>query len=379
MTRIGDDDHLGVVTCRLRLVVVGRYLAERNNVEDYGAFIAAKLGPLQRFPFPGGRTIGLIMLLNLTVAHVLKFRIKARDNKLAAGLGLTVLGLILTAAVVWTGNTQTGVEFGNTILTPETIWFLMLGGLALAGIAALVLAAMATAMDSSMSPLTRWMLGGIGVVFVAIPIAFLIGGEAARLNLSNMRILWQLLKGGACALVLLLGANLLFEKRGGIVVLHFGVALLMISELQVDMQAKENMLSLAEGDSTSFVRDIRVRELAIISQKDEQKDSVVVIPEARLETAAGSAAASKESKKPGDEFGGELSPNQIITLKDLPFDVAVRRFYRNSALRSRLPDDTMRTESGLGKFSVAKELPPVTGMQESNDTSAVYVVMPMRV
>lgn len=347
--------------------------AESNKVDDFGAFIAAKLGPFQSFPFPGGRTIGLIMLLNLTAAHLLKFKVKARGNKLSAGLGLTVLGLLLTFAVVWTGNTQTGVEFGNTFLTPETIWFLMLGGLAVAGIAAIVLAGMATVMESSMSPLTRWILGSIGVVFLAIPVAFLIGGEAARLNLSNMRILWQLLKGGACALVLLLGANLLFEKRGGIVVLHFGVALLMISELQVDMQAKENMLSLAEGDSASFVRDIRVRELAIIAQKDEKKDSVVVIPESRLETAAGYAAKSTEGGKQGDEFGGSLSPDQIVTLNDLPFDIAVRRFYRNSVLRSMLPDDTLKTDAGLGKFSVAKELPPVTGMQESNDTSAVYV------
>lgn len=348
-------------------------MAESFKVEDFGAFVASKLGPLQSFPFPGGRTIGLIMLLNLTAAHVLKFKVKARDGKLAAGLGLTVLGLILTFAVVWTGNTQTGVEFGNTFLTPEAIWFLMLGGLAVAGIAALVLAGMATAMESSMSPFSRWMLGGIGVVFLTIPIAFLIGGEAARLNLSNMRILWQLLKGGACALVLLLGANLLFEKRGGIIVLHFGVALLMISELQVDMQAKENMLSLAEGDSASFVRDIRVRELAIISQKDKQKDSVVVIPESLLERAAGYAAKATDGGKQGDEFAGSLSPNQIVTLNDMPFDIAVRRFYRNSVLRSVLPDDTMRTESGLGKFSVAKELPPVNGMQESNDSSAVYV------
>ncbi len=347
--------------------------AESNKVDDFGAFIAAKLGPFQSFPFPGGRTIGLIMLLNLTAAHLLKFKVKARGNKLAAGLGLTMLGLILTFAVVWTGNTQTGVEFGNTFLTPETIWFLMLGGLALAGIAALVLAGLATVMNSAMSPLSRWMLGGIGVVFLAIPIAFLIGGEAARLNLSNMRILWQLLKGGACALVLLLGANLLFEKRGGIVVLHFGVALLMISELQVDMQAKENMLSLAEGDSASFVRDIRVRELAIISQKNEQKDSVIVVPESRLELAAGYAAKEKDGGKQGDEFSGSLNPNQIVTLNDMPFDIAVRRFYRNSVLRSMLPDDKLRTDAGLGKFSVAKELPPVTGMQENNDTSAVYL------
>ena len=188
-----------------------------------------------------------------------------------------------------------------------------------------------------------------------------------------MRILWQLLKGGACALVLLLGSNLLFDKRGGIAVLHFGVALLMISELQVGIQAKENMLSLVEGETSSFVRDIRVRELAIISQKPDNKDEVVAVAESRLEDAAWYASRSKDDAKKSDRPGGPIVPEQVIELSQLPFDIAVRRFYRNSTQRAVLPDDDMRLPSGLGSFSVAKQLPAVTGMQESSDASAVYV------
>ena len=116
-----------------------------------------------------------------------------------------------------------------------------------------------------------------------------------------MRILWQLLKGGACALVLLLGSNLLFDRRGGIAVLHFGVALLMISELQVGLQAKENMLSLVEGETSSFVRDIRVRELAIISQSTDKKDKVVAVAESRLEDAAWYASRATDDAKKSDQ------------------------------------------------------------------------------
>ncbi len=159
---------------------------------------------------------------------------------------------------------QMGVEFGeNTFLTPESIWFSCWGDWRCRHCRRW----RRPRCQSSMGPLSRWFLGGIGVAAAGDRLSFLIGGEAARLNLSNMRILWQLLKGGACALVLLLGSNLLFDRRGGIAVLHFGVALLMISELQVGIQAKENMLSLVEGETSSFVRDIRVRELAIISQE----------------------------------------------------------------------------------------------------------------
>ncbi|RLT05023.1 MAG: hypothetical protein DWI22_14985 [Planctomycetota bacterium] len=344
--------------------------AQHYGVEDFGAMIASKLGPFQSLPFPGGWTIGLIMLINLTAAHSLKFKVRARGRKLAAGIALTVLGMLLTYAVVVTGNMQTGVDFGeNTLLSKESIWLLMLGGLGMAGIAAVASALM----SASMGPLSRWFLGSIGVVLLTVALAFLIGGEDARLNLSNMRILWQLLKGGACALVLLLGSNLLFEKRGGIAVLHFGVALLMISELQVGIQAKENMLSLIEGETSAFVRDIRVRELAIISEKPDKKDEVVAIAESRLEDAASYAASSKNDAEKSDRAGGPIVPRQVIELPQLPFNIAVRRFYRNSIQRAVLPDDEMRLPSGLGKFSIAKQLPAVTGMEESSDTSAVYV------
>lgn len=151
--------------------------------------------------------------------------------------------------------------------------------------------------------------------------------------------------------------------------LHFGVALLMISELQVGIQAKENMLSLIEGETSAFVRDIRVRELAIISEKPDKKDEVVAIAESRLEDAASYAASSNNAEK-SDRAGGPIVPRQVIELPQLPFNIAVRRFYRNSIQRAVLPDDEMRLPSGLGKFSIAKQLPAVTGMEESSDTSA---------
>ncbi len=344
-------------------------LSQYYEVEDFGAMIASKLGAFQSLPFPGGWTIGLIMLINLTAAHSLKFKVRARGLKLTAGIVLVAIGMLLTYAVVVTGNMQMGVEFGeNTLLSEDSIWKLMLGGLAVAGVAAVASAVMSASMG-----LSRWFLASIGVLLVTVAIAFYWGGEDAQLNLSNMRILWQLLKGGACALVLLLGSNLLFDKRGGIAVIHFGVALLMISELQVGIQAKENMLSLIEGETSSFVRDIRVRELAIISQKPDKKDEVVAIAESRLEDAASYASSSNDDAKKTDRPGGLIVPDQVIELSQLPFDMAVRRFYRNSTQRAVRPDDEMRLPSGLGKFSVAKPLPAVTGMEETSDTSAVYV------
>ncbi len=357
---------------------------------DQGDQIAERLGTFSKIPFPGGWTIGWVMLANLIAAHTLKFRVRAEGGRLVAGIALIVVGLALTYGVVVTGNMQTGVEYGDTLLNSNQIWNLLLGVLAVSGIIAFVTALM----SKSSSLVSRGVLVTISALLVGVFLYFFIGGEAAKLNLSSMRILWQLLKGAACSLVLLLGANLLFDKRGGIALLHFGVAMLMISELQVGLLAKENMLSLVEGESSVFVRDIRERELAIVSQipddkktdktNDEVKDTtddkdktvgrdkVVVIPEARLTMAA--KFATQGDGKAADDAGKDgLNPGQIVELPSLPFDIAVRKFHRNSRLRGRIPGDEMRATEGLGSFAVPEPLQPVTGMDDTHDISAVYL------
>lgn len=312
------------------------------------------LGALRMIPFPGGWTIGWIMLANLTAAHLLRFKIRAVGGKFAAGIGIAALGILLTAAVVITGNQQTGVEYGDSVLSPMQIWYLMLGVLGVASVVPLAVAFT----KSSVSKPERILLGVIGVLLGGVLAYFVIGGEDARLNLSSMRILWQLLKGTACAVVMLIGSNLLFGKRGGIVLLHVGVALLMFSELQVGFYAKENMLTLQEGQTSSFMRDTRERELAIV-HRDGDEEHVTAIPEARL-VAAGEATDAED---------------KIIPLKDLPFVVRVESFLRNSRLRPMLPDDDKQATSGLGTFAAPVEIDPVTGMDDSHDMSSLRITL----
>ncbi len=312
------------------------------------------LGALRMVPFPGGWTIGWIMLANLTAAHLLRFKIRASGGRLIAGLATATIGALLTVAVVVTGNQQTGVEYGDSVLDPMQIWYLMLGVL---GVASAVPLAVAFT-KSSVSKPERILLGVIGVVLGGVLAYFVVGGEDARLNLSSMRILWQLLKGTACAVVMLIGCNLLFGKRGGIVLLHVGVALLMFSELQVGFYAKENMLTLKEGQTSSFMRDTRERELAIVHREDG-KDKVVAIPEARLVDAG-------EATDPA---------NKVIDFDGLPFLVRVENFLRNSRLRPMLPDDDKQATSGLGTFAAPVELDPVTGMDDSHDMSSLRITL----
>jgi ABC-type transport system involved in cytochrome c biogenesis permease subunit len=326
---------------------------------ELGSRTVENLGIFRYIPFPGGWTIGVVMLINLTCAHVLTFKLRAGGTRLAMGLGVIAAGILMTAAVVITGNQQTGVEAGDTILTPIQIWWLLLGILGLSGLASIF---SGLSLKSS-SVLGRLILIGCGVVLLGTLAYFVYGGEKARLNLSSMRILWQLFKGSACALVLLIGSNLLFDKRGGVVLLHFGVAMLMISELQVGLWAKENMLHLVEGETSNLVRDIRSRELSVVVKNSDGKASVVAIPEDMLLNSA--RYASSESK--------DIAPKQIISWPTLPFDLAVREYYQNSRLRAMTPKDQPTSDKGMGSFSVPVKLDQVTGMDEKSDSSSVVV------
>ena len=139
------------------------------------------LGVFRYIPFPGGWTIGWIMLANLFAAHYLRFKVRVTGGRLVAGVGTVALGGLLTFAVVWTGNHQTGVEYGNTLLSPMQIWYVMLGVMAVASIIPLA----AAFVKSKVSNPERIMMGVIGVVLGGVLAYFLIGGESARLAFLN--------------------------------------------------------------------------------------------------------------------------------------------------------------------------------------------------
>lgn len=312
-----------------------------------------QLGIFSSFPFPGGWLIGWLLLGNLLAAHIAKIRIQAKGLDLWFGILAVGVGTMLMALIVVSGNQQTGVEQGNTLLSPSQIW-----GLLLATMVTSVLALGGAAfVGKTRTRAERWVLLGIAASIAAVLTYFAVFGQV---NLSSMRILWQLMKACVCSFVLLIGCRLLFKKRSGIVLLHLGVAILMISELVVGLYGHESLMMIVEGETATFARDIREVELAIVST-DEDKDTVIAIPEERLLSSWQNHEAEYENEA-------------VISLKDydLPFDLRVTDFYRNSQLRSAEPGDTL-TESGTGSFAVPVRLDPVDGMNDESDMSAAYV------
>ncbi|MCH2203419.1 MAG: cytochrome c biogenesis protein ResB [Fuerstiella sp.] len=312
-----------------------------------------QLGMFASFPFPGGWLIGWLLLGNLMAAHGARIRIQSRGMSTLLGLLTMAIGFMLMALIVVTGNQQTGVEQGNTLLSSSQIWSLLLLVMVIT-----VIGLTATAyLSGTKTRAEKFVLLGIAGIISALLVYFAVSGSV---NLSSMRILWQLMKACICSVVLLIGCQLLFKKRCGIVVIHLGVMILMVSELVVGLYGHESLMFIIEGDSVNFAKDVREIELAIVTSDGDQ-DSVVVVPEALLLQSESAAQAGQ-------------SESAVISLAEhhMPFDLRVTEFYRNCQLRSSEPGDTL-TSIGMGAFAVPVELDPVDGMNDETDQSAAYI------
>jgi hypothetical protein len=171
---------------------------------------------------------------------------------------------------------------------------------------------------------------------------------------------------GALLLVNLLAAHLMrFQiswKRSGILMIHTGLIVLILSEFVTGLAAEEGQMTIWEGGISNFVEDIREVELAVIDVSEPQFDHVVAIPESRISDADG------------------LTP---ITIEhaDLPFVVRVDRFMLNSQLvgvgglgRTQANPAT----SGTGLEVVPIEREPISGTdpnQKANNSSAFVTLL----
>jgi len=113
-------------------------------------------------------------------------------------------------------------------------------------------------------------------------------------------------------------------KRSGVLVLHAGLIILMLGELVTGLFAVEARMTLAQGETVSFV-EISHKwlstplELAVTDTSGAQLDEVTVIP------------------------GSLLQPGAVVRHDSLPFDVEVLDYMKNSDLLELRPTDE-RTE-----------------------------------
>lgn len=138
-------------------------------------------------------------------------------------------------------------------------------------------------------------------------------------------------------------------KRGnfGLLLIHFGLAALLLGQLWTDLAQRESVVRLAEGETKSYSESQRLTELAVIDPGDPQVDRVVAIPESRL--------------RPG------------VTLEhpQLPFAIRVQQFWVNSAPVRGATNATPLVTQGAGRTTHFVPRPPVTTTDERNVPTAI--------
>jgi ABC-type transport system involved in cytochrome c biogenesis permease subunit len=303
------------------------------------------------FYFVGGNFIGALLLLNLAAAHAVRFRIAASGRRLVLGAATILAGLIVTYFVIQSGMND-AIESELSPAFCDVLWQCFRGSLAIAAIAGAYGVIFA---GSRLRSVEWWIFLGLEALLAGLTV-WLLANPQARLDDAGLRILWQLVKGTAAGLVLLVGSVLVFRKRAGIVLLHGGIALMMLSELFTGIAAQESQMTIVEGATASFSDDNRSAELSIIDRSDAGEDHVTVIPASLLKANMGEDDPIEHAK--------------------LPFKVQVHRWLPNSRMRAPDASDRNAATTGFGTQVIAEEVQKATGVGERAkivDVPSAYV------
>ena len=159
---------------------------------------------------------------------------------------------------------------------------------------------------------------------------------------SYKRVLYRLMSGLSSTTVLLIGCWLLFKKRAGIVILHFGIILLLLAELVTAFYATEGTMTIAEGDSVSYVDISRDFELAISEpqQKGKSEQSITVHQSLLKENI------------------GEWQ-----RVEGVPFEFKVLQWFKNADIKGHEVND--ESFAGLGKEYKLVPVKESTGVEEA--------------
>ncbi len=324
---------LGSIPCFVRYRSHPMWLFAAYGILVFGVATAAQALVRGNFVFLGGAAIGTMLALNLLAAHLVRFTVQVSGWRLAFGSLVILLGVVLTWLVIAAGHNPEGLQ-GQPAFSWSTLWTFCKVGLLLlwlgmvAGITLLV-------QRGGYRRIEVALLGG-GTVLVALLTGWVwFGGESAYLGDAGMRIMWQLIQAQFVALVLLFGCILTFRRRGGMVLLHGGLALMMLGEWFVSWYAVEERLMIQEGQATNYAVDIRETELAVVDPTySDTEDDVVVIPQSLFE--------------------GAHERRETIRHDDLPFHVQIVDYMPNSALVDPEPGITNPATAGNGRHVIAQ-------------------------
>ncbi len=302
-------------------------------------------GPDILIPMPGGATIGLVLLINLIAAKLTRFSMHAKGTKFYVGLGLLLFGLGVTTFVILNAHAVNGLQ-GEPPISYESLWMLTVASVYLtaAGLTALFV------FQPPKTTLMKWVLGlGIAsLISLAIFFAFY------QIPPAGLRIVWQLFKSLVAGIIMLFGLNLLFGKRGGNVLIHLAVGLLMLGQFVFGDRQYEEKIILQKGETSNLAFTQDEVELAIIETLPNGNEKHVAIDQDILVSVAGKGKA--------------------LTSEYLPFDIRVDDWMVNSklsAIDSSVVDNP--ATKGIGQNAYARKVPPVGAAKSGTNLAAAYV------
>ena len=143
-------------------------------------------------------------------------------------------------------------------------------------------------------------------------------------------------------------------RKGGILVAHAGLILLLVGELLSGLWQRDYSMRLNEGDTKNYAESFRDNELAIIDATDAKLDHVVAIPEQ------------------------QLARKTTVQHPKLPFRVITKIYYPNSLLQARPKDaPAAQATAGFGTSILAAPQPMTYKPDEHNlPTAFVELVAP---
>ena len=288
-----------------------------------------------RFLIPSGFSLIVLLLMNLTAAHLLRFRLQSSGKRLFTGIVIAVLGALFTWAIVF--NTRSATTFqGDPPISYRQMWNVLRGALGLLVGAGLV----GFFAIGKGKRVEKILMAALTLIVIIAFGAIVLLGEKAFIGNEGMRIVWQLAQATAAGLVCLVASVLMFRRKGGMVILHLGIAGLLANEIYVSVTNEESRMQMVEGETVSTAIDIRSTELAIIDQSDPENDRIITVPENKLAGSDGS-----------------------IKHPELPFNIEVLRFVENAELVKKIPNQ----DSGIVSDGV---LSGYTALAQPNSNSA---------
>ena len=297
------------------------------------------------FPFPGGATIGLVLLVNLVAAKITRFHVAARGQRLVWGSVVSLIGLLVTLTVILGGHRADGLQ-GRPPFDYDVVWRLVQagGGTVAAGLAAAAFAAR--------TGLARGVAAVGAAAVAATTLATLVGGESWRMNEPGLRIMWQLIQSSVASLTLLAGLVMVFGARGGNVLIHLAVGLLMVGQFVFGDRQIEERMTIVEGRETNVACRTDEVELAVIDPSGTEQDRVTAISGRLLQARAG---------------------GEPIAIDGLPFTIRVAEWFPNSSVVPVGPVAPNPATAGLGKRWLATRRPAEGGASSQSNIASGYI------